>query len=290
MRASAKFDQISCFWSGSSRQWAHPVTTEPTEQCQLHKSPQKKRVSKNWGIIYHHIFDLKARKNIHPPSTGATSQFTLRSQVQLPPMSKYMLHISLVGFSAVTFRLGPWQPASSSAHLPKRETLGALDFLGHQDYRRWIGSDSKVPGRFQGFGAAGVVWEVLLFFAVVFFDLGNHLNKNAGGKLYGLSVDSTSFYLCRYVIRFVFIYLISNMYILRVDTLVDAWNGGHIFRTSSFTSQQFITWLKIPDRLELKDFPWISSFGSSNCETHTNIIILVYISQKITHTYMFIYD
>ena len=82
---------------------------------------------------------------------------------------------------------------------------------------------------------------MLLFFAVVFFDLGNHLNKNAGGKLYGLSVDSTSFYLCRYVIRFVFIYLISNMYILRVDTLVDAWNGGHIFRTSSFTSQQFIT-------------------------------------------------
>ena len=66
LRASPKFDQIFCFWSGSSGQWAHPVTTEPTEQCQLHKSPQKKRVSKNWGIIYHHIFDLEARKTFTP--------------------------------------------------------------------------------------------------------------------------------------------------------------------------------------------------------------------------------
>ena len=52
------------------------------------------------------------------------------------------------------------------------------------------------------------------------------------------------------------------------------WNGGHIFRTSSFTSQQFI-------RLELRDFPWISSFGSSNCETHT--YMLIWLKTQLLH-------
>lgn len=213
--------------------------------------------------------------------TGATSQFTLGVRCNFHQWANICYIYLWLVFSTVTFRLGPRQPASSSAHLPKRETLGALDFLGHQDYRRWIGSDSKVPGRFQVFGANGVVWEVLLYFFLIW---GILQIKKLGGKLYGLSVDSTGFYLCMYVIRSVLIHLISNMYILRMERrprLQDFF--VHIPTVHHMTKSFWSSWNK---KLSLNFIFWIIKLRN----THKYITILVYISQKITHTYMFIYD
>ena len=141
-----------------SQKVSTPSHTEPTGKCQLHKSHHKEKgFLKVEASSHHHIIELKAKKTFTPFTLGVRRN---------KPMRKYCICYIFSLFSKVfnlTFHLArvcifspfgnvatdnwqPWQPASSSAHLPKRETLGALGFLGHQDCRRWIGSGSKVPG------------------------------------------------------------------------------------------------------------------------------------------------
>ena len=183
LRASTKCDQISCFWSGSSRQHTQSqLNQRNSANCTNH--PRKNgslRIEASSTIT---SLISKQEKNIHPSRQVQPPNSHSESGATSTNEQIYATYI-FGSFLTVTFRLGPRQPASSSAHLPKRETLGALDFLGHQDYRRWIGSDSKVPGRFQVFGANGVVWGgVVCFFAVVVFKFGvNHLNKKTGGTV-----------------------------------------------------------------------------------------------------------
>ena len=183
LRASTKCDQISCFWSGSSRQHTQSqLNQRNSANCTNH--PRKNgslRIEASSTIT---SLISKQEKNIHPQSTGATSQFTLGVRCNFHQWANICyIYLWLVFNGDLPF--GPAATCIIFCSSSKTRNSWSSGFLGPPRLSKMNRKRFKSPWALPGFWCERCcLGGVVCFFAVVVFKFGvNHLNKKTGGTV-----------------------------------------------------------------------------------------------------------
>lgn len=118
---------------------------------------------------------ISKQEKTFTPSDRCNFPIHTRSQVQLPPMSKYMLHISLAGFFNGDLPFGPAATCIIFCSSSKTRNSWSSGFLGPPRLSKMNRKRFKSPWALPGFWCERCcLGGVVVFF---FFDLGNPSNK-----------------------------------------------------------------------------------------------------------------